>query len=81
VKWTPVPEIVVAQEIDRYIGMAGQALSYKVGQRHILGLRAEAQAALGDRFDIAAFHDAVLVRGGMPLTVLTGSVREQLGLS
>ena len=81
VKWTPVPEIVVEQEIDRYIGMAGQALAYKVGQRHITGLRVEAERALGDRFDIAAFHDSLLVRGGMPLPVLTTSVREQLGIS
>jgi uncharacterized protein (DUF885 family) len=78
--WTPIPRLVVEQEVDRYVGMAGQALGYKMGQRHLFQLRAEAQAALGADFDIAAFHDAVLVRGGMPLPLLTESVREQLGL-
>jgi uncharacterized protein (DUF885 family) len=51
-----------------------------MGQRHLFQLRAEAQQRLGPDFDIAAFHDAVLVRGGMPLTVLTDSVHDQLGL-
>ncbi len=79
-RWTPVPPAVIAQEVDRYIGMPGQALSYKMGQRHIFGLRARAQQELGDDFDIAAFHDALLVRGGLPLPVLTTSVEQQLGL-
>lgn len=78
--WTPLPRVVVEQEVDRYVGMAGQALGYKMGQRHLFGLRAEAEERLGEAFDIAAFHDAVLVRGGMPLPVLTASVHEQLGL-
>lgn len=78
--WTPIPRMVAEQEVDRYVGMAGQALGYKIGQRHIFGLRAEAEAALGADFSIAAFHDAVLVRGGMPLPLLTASVHEQLGL-
>jgi uncharacterized protein (DUF885 family) len=77
--WTPIPRMVVEQEVDRYIGMAGQALSYKMGQRHIFQLRDRARAALGDDFDIAAFHDALLVRGGLPLPILTTSVEEQLG--
>ena len=79
--WTPVPPAVIAQEVDRYIGMPGQALSYKIGQRHIFGLRDMAREQLGDDFDIAAFHDAVLVRGGLPLPVLTTSVKDQLGLT
>jgi uncharacterized protein (DUF885 family) len=79
-RWTPVSRGVVEQEVDRYVGMAGQALAYKMGQRHLFGLRDEARGALGDAFDLPSFHDAVLVRGGMPLTVLTASVREQLGL-
>jgi uncharacterized protein (DUF885 family) len=80
-RWTPVPAAVIAQEVDRYIGMPGQALAYKMGQRHIFALRSRAQRALGDDFDIAAFHDALLVRGGLPLPVLTTSVEEQLGLT
>ncbi|MBY5161603.1 DUF885 domain-containing protein [Salsipaludibacter albus] len=80
VRWTPIPRAVIEQEVDRYIGMAGQALSYKMGQRHIFQLRSEAQQALGPDFDIAAFHDAVLVRGGMPLDLLTASVHDQLGM-
>lgn len=79
-QWTPVPGAVIAQEVDRYIGMPGQALSYKMGQRHIFELRARARRVLGDDFDIAAFHDALLVRGGLPLPVLTTSVEQQLGL-
>lgn len=79
-QWTPIPRVVIEQEVDRYIGMAGQALSYKMGQRHLFRLRSDAQDRLGDDFDIAAFHDAVLVRGGLPLPVLTASVHDQLGL-
>ncbi len=80
-EWTPIPPAVIAQEVDRYIGMPGQALSYKMGQRHIFALRDLARDQLGDDFDIAAFHDAVLVRGGLPLPVLTTSVKDQLGLT
>ncbi len=79
-RWTPMNLDVVAQEVDRYIAMPGQALSYKMGQRHLFALRAQAREVLGDDFDIAAFHDAVLVRGGLPLPVLTTSVHDQLGL-
>lgn len=75
-EWTPVPEPVVHQEIDRYIGMAGQALAYKTGQREILRLRREAEGRLGDRFSIADFHDAVLTSGGLTLPVLTTVVGE-----
>lgn len=79
-EWTPIPRGVVEQEVDRYIGMPGQALSYKMGQRHIIALRERAEAAMGHDFDIAAFHDALLVRGGLPLPVLTTSVEQQLGI-
>ena len=59
-----------AQEIDRYIAWPGQAPSYLVGYEEILALRAEAEQRLGARFDLRAFHDAVLAGGGQTLPVL-----------
>lgn len=76
VKWTPVPLPVIEQEIDRYIGMAGQALAYKTGQREICRLRGEAERRLGDAFSIAGFHDAVLTSGGLTLPVLARVVED-----
>jgi uncharacterized protein (DUF885 family) len=67
---TPVSGREVAIEVDRYIAMPGQALSYKIGQREIFSLRGEAESALGDNFDIKGFHDAVLGSGTVGLPVL-----------
>ena len=61
-------------ETDRYISWPGQALSYMIGQREILALRAQLEARDGDRFDHQAFHDQVIGHGSLALTVL----REQL---
>lgn len=68
----------VVAEVERYIAFAGQALAYKVGQRVISELRAEAEAALGDDFDIKAFHRAILIDGALPLMVLERKMDEWL---
>jgi uncharacterized protein (DUF885 family) len=68
----------VANEVDRYIAHPGQALAYKVGQLELLRLRAEAQARLGDRFDVRRFHDVVLGEGALPLPVLRQVVEREL---
>ncbi len=56
--------------VDRHIVMPGQATAYKVGMLEILRLRAKAQVALGNRFDLRQFHEVVLVHGAVPLRVL-----------
>ncbi|MDQ6724687.1 MAG: DUF885 domain-containing protein, partial [Actinomycetota bacterium] len=67
---TPVSVEEVTVEIDRYIGMPGQALAYKIGQREIFRVREAARAGLGDRFDIKGFHDAALGSGAVRLPTL-----------
>ena len=63
--------------MDRYIAWPAQALGYKVGQLKLLELKAKAQQALGDRFDIRAFHDQVLDSGALPLD-LSGAAHRHL---
>lgn len=67
---TPVAPIDVASEVDRYIALPGQALSYMTGRLEIERLRASASEALGADFDVRGFHDAVLGSGALPLSVL-----------
>ncbi|HSL59909.1 MAG TPA: DUF885 domain-containing protein [Acidimicrobiales bacterium] len=71
---TPVAADTIAVEVDRYVGLPGQAVAYKLGQRHLLALRRRAEAALGDHFDIRGFHDVVLGSGGVTPAVLTTNV-------
>lgn len=66
----------VISEVERYIAWPGQALAYKIGQKTISGLRAEAEKALGDKFDIKAFHREVLIDGAVPMDVLKVKIRD-----
>jgi uncharacterized protein (DUF885 family) len=64
----------VETEVDRYISWPGQALSYYLGEMAIIEARKKAEAALGPKFDIRAFHDTVLELGSVPLPVLQARI-------
>ena len=71
-----LPLVDAEIEVDRYTVWPGQALAYKLGQREIERARVEVSTAMGDRFDLRAFHDEVLGHGSLPLATLR---REILG--
>ncbi len=73
-EYTALPEREIGTEVDRYIAWPAQALSYYLGERVILEQRAAAEKALGERFNVRAFHDAVLELGSVPLPVLQARV-------
>jgi len=73
-QYTALPEREIATEIDRYITWPGQALSYYLGERAILEARARAEKALGEHFNIRAFHDVVLALGSVPLPTLQARI-------
>jgi uncharacterized protein (DUF885 family) len=64
----------ITSEVDRYCASPGQACAYKVGHNEIVRLREKGRAALGPRFDLRDFNDAVVTTGGTPLTVLESVV-------
>ena len=73
---TALSDANIDAEVNRYISWPGQALAYKLGELKIRELRALAEKSLGPRFDLRAFHDAVLGRGAVPLDVLDTQIKE-----
>lgn len=69
----------VTSEVDRYIAVPAQATSYMLGNLEIRRLRAQAEQAMGDRFDIKAFHDRVLEDGSVPLSMLRAKIERWIG--
>ncbi len=64
----------IEAEVERYMAIPGQALSYKVGQLKITELRARAEAQLGPLFDVRGFHSQVLESGSLPMSILEAKI-------
>jgi uncharacterized protein (DUF885 family) len=77
----PMPREMLAPEIDRYVVMPGQALSYLTGKLEILRIRDDARRRLGLAFELPAFHAAVLDHGSLPMPVLARSIEDWLSLA
>jgi uncharacterized protein (DUF885 family) len=73
---TTRPRVEIESDVDRFIALPGQALAYTVGQLEFQRIRADAERALGARFDVRRFHDVVLGSGSLPLPVLADAVAE-----
>ncbi len=73
---SPMAESDIVAEVERYMAIPGQALSYKVGQLTILRLRADAEKALGDKFDLKGFHDQLLTTGSLPMAVMENKIAD-----
>ncbi len=69
-KNSSVGETRATSEVERFIAIPSQALAYKIGQLEITRIRRKAEAELGPRFDVKAFHRAILADGPLPLKVL-----------
>ena len=72
-------ETDIISEAERYIATPGQALAYKVGQINLTRMRAEAEQALGENFDIKAWHAQILTDGALPMAVLDAKNRRWIG--
>jgi uncharacterized protein (DUF885 family) len=71
---TALTDANIDAEVNRYISNPGQALAYKLGELKIRELRARAEAALGPKFDLRRFHDALIGQGAVPLDVLDAQI-------
>ncbi len=72
----PVKEARAVSEAERYMAIPGQALAYKIGQLKIREIRDDAEARLGDRFDVKEFHRQVLMDGPLPLSMLEAKIND-----
>lgn len=66
----------ITSEVERYIAIPGQALSYKIGQRAISNIRNKAEQQLGDKFDVRKFHTQILIDGALPMPILENKIQQ-----